>query len=172
MEVRAYIKNLKISPKKLRFFLPALKKLTPSQALDHLLYINKKAAQIWYKVIKSAISNAINTLKVSQDVLKFKTLLVEEGRKLKRYRPGGRGTVKPIKRRYSHILVVLETLNKSDKLIEEKKGINLKTDNNKPKKLTLKKDERVKKLSLKEKSELNIKRKEKPQVKKLNKNDK
>jgi hypothetical protein len=85
--------------------------MDPYKALDHLYYTPKKSAKALYKAIKSAIDNAKN---ISQDVenLKFKKLLVEEGRKLKRYRAGGRGTAKPILRRYAHIQVVLEAINK------------------------------------------------------------
>jgi large subunit ribosomal protein L22 len=117
MEFKAYIKNVKISPKKLRFFLPAIKKLTPKESLDYLFYVPNKAAKILYKAIKSAIDNAKNISKTREDLLKFKLLAVEEGLKLKRYRPGGRGTVKPFERRYSHIKIVLE----DSSLIGEKK---------------------------------------------------
>jgi large subunit ribosomal protein L22 len=117
MEFKAYIKNVKISPKKLRFFLPAIKKLTPKESLDYLFYMPNKAAKILYKAIKSAIDNAKNISKTREGLLKFKLLAVEEGLKLKRYRPGGRGTVKPFERRYSHIKIVLE----DSSLIGEKK---------------------------------------------------
>jgi len=107
MEAKAYIKNVKISPKKLRFLIDAVKKMDPYKALDHLYYTPTKSAKILYKAVKSAVDNAKN---ISKDVenLKFKKLLIEEGRKLKRFRAGGRGTAKPILRRFSHIQVILE----------------------------------------------------------------
>ncbi|MFH1827287.1 MAG: 50S ribosomal protein L22 [bacterium] len=108
MEAKAYIKNVKISPKKIRFLLDDVKKMDPYKAINHLYYTPNKAAKILYKAIKSAIDNAKN---LSKDTvgLKFKTLLIEEGRKLKRFRAGGRGNAKPILKRYSHIKVVLES---------------------------------------------------------------
>ncbi|PIP15198.1 50S ribosomal protein L22 [Candidatus Roizmanbacteria bacterium CG22_combo_CG10-13_8_21_14_all_35_9] len=108
MESKTYLKNLKISPKKLRFLLPAVKKMKPAKSLDYLFYTNNKPAKVLYQVIKSAISNAKTLLKVSDDMLNFKLLTVEEGQKLKRSRPGGRGTAKPIIKRMSHIKIVLE----------------------------------------------------------------
>lgn len=108
MEATAYFKNIHISPKKLRFMLPSVKKMTPAQSLNHLMYAPQKSARIFYKAIKSAIDNAKFSLKVSEDVLKFKVLTVEQGNVLKRYRPGGRGTAKPYKRKFSHIKIVLE----------------------------------------------------------------
>jgi ribosomal protein L2 len=100
--------KLHISPKKLRFILPEIKKMTPAQSLDHLFYSPRKGSRIFYKAVKSAIDNAKYTLKVSEDLLKFKVFTVEQGNVLKRFRPGGRGTAKPYKKRFSHVKIVLE----------------------------------------------------------------
>ncbi len=108
MESRTYLKNLHVSPKKLRLFLAQIKKMKPSDTLDYLFYSQNKPARIFYQAIKSALANAKRTLKVNEDVLKFKVLTVEEGQKLKRFRAGGRGTAKPIKRRWAHIKIILE----------------------------------------------------------------
>jgi len=108
METKAYFINLPVSPKKARFYLPAIKKLKPIDSLDYLLYERTDASVILYKAIKSAISSARQILKVEDNFLNFKLLTVEQGRKLKRYRPGSRGNAKPINRRMSHIKIVLE----------------------------------------------------------------
>ena len=121
MESVTYSKNLKISPKKLRFLLFNLKKQSPDRALELLMYMPKKSAKILYQVIKSAIVNAKNTLKVGDNLLKFKTLGIDEGNKLKRFQPGGRGTAKPYVKRFSHVKVVLEAR-------ENKLSTNKKTD--------------------------------------------
>ncbi len=121
MESTTYLKNLRISPKKLRFFLPAVKTMSPVQSAEYLFYVNKKQANIFYKAIKSAINNAKNTLKVDPDLLQFKLLTVEEGQKLKRFKAGGRGTAKPIKRRLSHIKIILKAKeNKSEDKVQVK----------------------------------------------------
>ena len=109
MESKTYIKNLKISPKKLRNMLPAIKKLGPSKALEALPYMPEKGAKVFYKAIQSAFSNSKNTLKVDQDKLKFKTILIEEGTRMKRFRAGGRGMARPYRRQMAHIKIVLET---------------------------------------------------------------
>lgn len=106
-ESKTYLKNLAISPKKLRFYLKEIKKMTPVEALDHLFYGKQKATKILYQALKSAIANAKIALKTTEDLLKFKVFTVEEGIKLKRYLAGGRGTVKPILKRRSHIKIVL-----------------------------------------------------------------
>ncbi len=109
METRSYIKNLDISPKKLRFLLPGIKSLTPMVALDELMYMPKKPARILYSAIKSAVDNAKNVLKADPSQLKFKLLTVEEGPRLKRFRAGGRGTAAPFVKRKAHLKIVLET---------------------------------------------------------------
>jgi len=108
MEKTFYFKNLPISPKKLRFLLPGVKKRSPLSSIDYLNYLPKKGAKILTKAIKAAIDGAKNALKIDENRLKFKLLAVDEGRKLKRYRPGARGTVRPIIRRYSHLKITLE----------------------------------------------------------------
>lgn len=128
MESRTYIKNIKSSPKKLRFLLAEIKRLNPGEAMDYLAYMPNKSAKVFYKVIKSALTNAKNTLKADQRSLRFKLLTVEEGQKLKRYKPGGKGMVRPILRRFSHIKIILDTkvpksvekVNKKELKVEEK----------------------------------------------------
>ena len=122
-ESTTYLKNIAMPPKKLRFYLGAVKKMDPVAALDHLFYGRQKAARVLYQAVKSAVSNAKQSLKVTDDVLKFKALTVEEGTKLKRYRPGGRGTPKPIVKRRSHIKIVLvadEAIKNKDKKLKIK----------------------------------------------------
>ena len=144
MEVKTYIKNLKISPRKLRYLLPTIKKMSPYESLHSLLYMQKKAARFYYQAIKSAISNAKSTFKVDEKLLKFKTLTVEEGMRLKRFQPGGRGTAKPYKKRSAHIRIVLIADTKAVKKISnvksqmskpKLKSVNSKKENKKDKKI-------------------------------------
>ena len=122
METKAYFINLPVSPKKARFYLPAIKKLKPIDSLDYLFYERTDAAGILYKAIKSAINNARQLLKVEDNLLNFKLLTVEQGQKLKRFRPGSRGNAKPINRRMSHIKIILEAKKpEAPKLKIEKK---------------------------------------------------
>ena len=123
METKAYFINLPVSPKKARFYLPAIKKLKPAESLEFLMYENTDASEILYKAIKSAISSARQILKVEDNLLNFKLLSVEQGQKLKRYKPGSRGNAKPINRRMSHVKIILEakTTKKVEPKVEVKK---------------------------------------------------
>ena len=87
--------------------MPGIKKMQPVQATQILFYSPNRPAQILYKAIRCALANAKQTLKVGDDLLQFKTFTVEEGQKLKRYRPGGRGVMHGIRKRYSHIKIIL-----------------------------------------------------------------
>jgi len=121
MEAITIIKNLKISPKKLRFYLDTVKKMTPDESLKKLYYGKQKATKVLYEAINQAVNNAKQTLKVTTDLLNFKLLTIDGGQVLKRYRPGSRGNANPIKKRMSHIKIVLESKAK-DKIAHEIMG--------------------------------------------------
>ncbi len=140
MESKAYFINLPVSPKKVRFYLPAIKKRKPIDSLDYLYYERTDAAGILYKAIKSAINNARELLKVDDNLLNFKLLTVEQGQKLKRFRPGSRGNAKPINRRMSHIKIILEAkqavkpvVKVEQKKLDDKKILKIKDQKSKTK---------------------------------------
>jgi large subunit ribosomal protein L22 len=108
MEVRAIQKNVKMSPKKLRFVADVARKMKPMDAIEKLPFIGKKAAEPIILVIKSALANAKNK-EIDAASLVFKELQINEGPRLKRGRPVSRGRWHPYKRRMSHIRVILET---------------------------------------------------------------
>lgn len=128
MESTAYIKNVKSTPKKLRLLLPNVKKLSPVQALEVLRYMPKKSAKDLGRAIASAVSNAKSALNLPEHMLQFKTVLIEEGQKLKRFKAGSKGSPKPIVRRYAHIKITLTGVK-----VDNKKSIvnELKTENKK-----------------------------------------
>ena len=107
-QVTAYAKYIRMSPRKVRLVVDAIKDLKPTESLSYLKQINKRAAQPIAKVVTSAIANAKQNLKLKEEDLKFSKILVEEGPTLKRWRPISRGRAHPINKRTSHIKVVLE----------------------------------------------------------------
>lgn len=148
MESLSYFKNIRVSPKKMRFMLVEIKKLRPLEALDYLLYSPRRTAKIYHKAIKSAIENAKNTLKVSPDMLQFKLLTIEQGQVMKRFQPGSRGTAMPIKKRFSHIKMSMivakeeeqKKNTKAKKEVKETKEVKPKAPKKEAKKVTSKKD--------------------------------
>jgi len=107
MEAKAILRTARISPQKARLVADQVRGLPVARALNLLKFSDKKAAQIIYKVIFSATSNAENNNGADVDELKVASIMVDEGPVLKRFmaRAKGRGT--RISKRTSHISVVV-----------------------------------------------------------------
>src|SRR3989344_548760 len=108
MEVRATTKFVRMSPQKLREIVDAIKHLSPQEALTVLRQTNKKGAFFIGKTIQTALSNAKNNLQLKEEALRFKQIEISEGPVFKRYQPVSRGRAHGIKKRTSHIHIVLE----------------------------------------------------------------
>ena len=121
MEVTAIAKNIRVSPQKVRVVVNEIKKMQPSSAVKMLDFIHKGAAKPLKKVLMSAIANATNNNNLDEKSLTFKEIQVGHGLAFKRYRPISRGRVHDIKKRTSHIRVVLDGLEAKSKKPEEKK---------------------------------------------------
>jgi large subunit ribosomal protein L22 len=78
------------------------------QALEVLKLLPQAAAEPVYKTVKSALANAEENFALDAEDMVIATISVDEGPRLRRARYGARGRFKPIKKRLSHITVVLE----------------------------------------------------------------
>ena len=112
-EFKATQKYLLMSPRKIRLVVDAIKKMKPTQAVEALPFIQKRAGAEIAKVIKSALASAKNA-GVSETDLVFKEIQIGEGPRLKRGIAVSRGMWHPIAKRMSHIRVVLTTRIKSE----------------------------------------------------------
>lgn len=108
MDIRAEAKNIRKSPRKVRLVADGLRGQNPILVLEGLKLSNKSASLPLSKVIKSAVANATNNLKLDGTKLIIKEILVNEGPVLKRYEARSRGMAHPILKRTSHIKIVLE----------------------------------------------------------------
>ncbi len=108
MEYKSEQKYLLLSPRKIRPVVEVIKKMTPMKALDQLPFIKKRASEFLFKVIKSAVANAMQKGAEAQNLV-FKEIQIGEGPRLKRGQPVSRGRWHPIKKRMSHIKVILTT---------------------------------------------------------------
>ncbi|MBI4058975.1 50S ribosomal protein L22 [Candidatus Microgenomates bacterium] len=117
MIIKAEQKYIRMSPQKLRDVAYLAKKIkNPALLITQLEFVHKKAASPLSKVIKQAIANAKNNKGINPDSLEIREIQIGEGPRIKRFRAGTSGRVKPILKRTSHIRVVLETK-------EEVKGV-------------------------------------------------
>ncbi len=78
-----------------------------SEALELLKFIPRKSARLVAKTLSSAVANAENNHSLSADTLIVKRALVEDGPVFKRFQPVARGSAHPIRKRTSHIRIIL-----------------------------------------------------------------
>lgn len=106
-EVRAVTRYVRISPQKVRRILGELKGKQVDEALALLEFMPQKAARIVSKTIKSAVANAVENYGLSREDLYIVNLFADQGPTRRWRRFAARGRVRPIRRRYSHITVVV-----------------------------------------------------------------
>jgi large subunit ribosomal protein L22 len=107
-QVKAVNKYVLGSPVKARRVVNAVRGMSALEALDVLSLLPQRAAVPVYKTIKSALGNAEENLKLDAEDMVIKEIKVDEGPRLRRGRYGARGRFKPIKKRMSHITVILK----------------------------------------------------------------
>lgn len=112
MEAVAHAKYKRISPKKAKLVGDLVRGMNVPEALYVLQFTPKKSARIMYKLVHSAAANAIDRFggeEVQEDDLFIKEIRVNEGPMMKRNQPRARGRAFLIRKRMSHITVVVET---------------------------------------------------------------
>jgi large subunit ribosomal protein L22 len=117
LQVRAVSKYLLSSPVKMRRVANGIRGMRAQDALEVLSLIPQAAAVPVHKTIKSALANAEENYALDAEDLIIAEIRVDEGPRLRRARYGARGRFKPIRKRMSHITVVLEEV--SEFLLDE-----------------------------------------------------
>lgn len=107
-QVKAQLNGLRMSPRKVRLLVGLVKRRTVAVAIDQLQHMTKRASSPLIKLIESAAANAHNNFKLDRDHLFIKDMWVDEGIKLRRFRPKGFGRANPIEKKTSRVNVVLE----------------------------------------------------------------
>ena len=113
MEVKAKVKFIRMSPIKMRLVTNLIKKMPVAKALDQLQFINKLAARPVAKLIESAIANAEHNFELAKDNLFIKEITVNQGPTLKRWAPKAHGRATPIRKRTSHVNLILGEIKAS-----------------------------------------------------------
>ena len=107
MQVTASISYIRTSPRKLRLVADAVRHLDLSRALLMLKHLRERAAGPVFKALKQAQANAVNNFKLAKDKLEIKTIEINAGPIYKRGRAVSKGRSHSIKKRTSHIKVVI-----------------------------------------------------------------
>lgn len=108
MEVKAYLKYARVGEQKARLVADLVRGKNVSEALKTLTFLNKKSAEMMKKLIESAVANADYKKTINLDNLYVKSIWVDQGPVLKRFRPRAQGRASGVRKRTSHINVVLD----------------------------------------------------------------
>src|SRR4051795_13460233 len=107
MQIRAIYRNAHISAFKCREVTREIQGLPVAAALDLLTFTARKAARLVEKTLKSAVANAENNNNLRADKLVVQEATVGEGPTFKRFQPKARGSAGPIRKRTSHIRIIV-----------------------------------------------------------------
>ena len=107
METRAVAKFVRISPRKIRLVMDQVRGKQVGDALNMLSFAPQRGARILKKLVNSAIANAEQNTSVDVDSLYIMRVYADEGPTLKRWRPRAQGRATSLRKRTSHLTVVL-----------------------------------------------------------------
>ena len=108
MIIKGEQKYIRMSSRKLRLVVDAIRDRTPEEAIRDLGGIRKKAAPIIAKTIKMAMANARNATNLQGGVLGFERIEVNQGPLLKRWRAVSRGRAHSIRKPTAHLKILLQ----------------------------------------------------------------
>jgi large subunit ribosomal protein L22 len=108
VEVQAKARFIRISPRKARLTADLVRGKKVQQALTDLAFCKKTGGSIVTKVLKSALANADQLGNIDIDSLFVKRITVDQGPSMKRFRPRAMGRATRIRKRTSHITVILD----------------------------------------------------------------
>ncbi len=107
MEAVAKLKFARIGAQKARLVADVVRGKNVDEAIKSLTFMDKKAAGMIKKLIESAVANADDRKLMSLDRLYVKTISVDQGPTLKRFRPRAQGRASGVRKKISHINVIL-----------------------------------------------------------------
>ena len=115
--ITASLTNYRQSPRKVRLVASLIKGKTVAHALDMLGVTTKRASDPLIKLIQSALANAKDR-GVSTEGLYIKECSVNQGLTMKRMMPGARGTGFAIRKKTSHVKLILDTKSAKIKAVK------------------------------------------------------
>ena len=116
MQSKAVLRMARVSPQKARLIADLIRGKRASEAQEMLRFTRKKSAGLFLKLVESAVANAeYKAEKDDEDIdiddLYIKTVFVDQGPTMRRFRPRARGMANRIHKKTSHLTVVLELEN-------------------------------------------------------------
>ena len=107
METRAYLKGTRLPPQKAGLVADQIRGKKVEEAIDFLVFNKQKSSMIIKKLLESAIANAEDKNNSDIDKLRVKSVIVNQGMRLKRMKPRARGRADRIIKPTCHIEIIL-----------------------------------------------------------------
>ena len=107
MEVKAVTRFVRVAPRKARIVVDLVRGKSVTEAREILAFCERAAAETVAKTLNSAVANAEHNNHLRADSLVVKRAFVDEGPTLKRIRPRAKGSASRIRKRTSHITIVV-----------------------------------------------------------------
>lgn len=127
IEARAKLKNVVLSPKKIRLVADVIRGLAVPQALARLQVVFKRSAPVVAKLLKSAVANAQNKFDIKPEDLFVKSILVNKSFDLKRWKPAAFGTAHPFRKHTAHVEILVASKEGVAISVREKKEQKIET---------------------------------------------
>jgi len=105
--VRAYARNVHSSPRKARLVCDHIRGKSVEEARAILAHTTRAVARDWTKLLESAVANAEHNHELVGEDLYIKVVKADDGPTLKRYRPRAMGRATKIRKRTSHLTILL-----------------------------------------------------------------
>lgn len=107
MEVKVQLRQLRIAPRKVKLIANLVRGLSVTKAEHQLRYTKRAAGLPVLKLLMSGVAAAEQQYKVGKAQLYLKSITVGDGITLKRWMPRAQGRATPIRKRASHVVIVL-----------------------------------------------------------------
>lgn len=107
IEVRAQLKHIRMSSRKMRLVADMVRGLSAGEAVRRLQLVNKRAAPIILGTLQSAMANARHNANLQPEAMVIKKIIVNQGVALKRFRPAAMGAAHMYKKHGAHLEIVL-----------------------------------------------------------------
>ena len=105
---RAELRHARISARKVKIVIDLIRGKKVKEAIAILKYTNKAAAPMVEKLVKLAMANAVNNHQMDETKLYISEIYANQGPTMKRIMPRAKGSANRIRKRTSHIVVVLK----------------------------------------------------------------
>jgi len=103
----ARLSHIRIAPRKMRVIANLIRGKKVDTAINSLRFLNKAGSREFFKLLVSAVANAEDQGQDDVDGLVVRTVMVDQGPTLKRWRPRAQGRATRIQKKTSHVFVEL-----------------------------------------------------------------